>query len=235
MLGMGTGAIEINYRLDQPVTDLLVTPDFNIRLAGPATYHMAVGVNGKGDTCVKSLPGNTSRAILSELLGEDMYGVAANEAVVFPGGKLGGRTVLTEECGCPPAPPVMRAAAAASQNSNNSQARVPAVNSEVTAPLPPDRPGQTHVEIEAPFVFSAREAAAKPNTVARVEFSSLPNVFFLQEEAEPAVLPEKPPEVPAKAEKPQPAPGPVPVPKKEKEKKGFLDRMKGFFSSIFHR
>jgi hypothetical protein len=239
MLGMSTGAIEINYRLDQPVADFLVTPDFNIRLAGPATYHFAVGVNGKGDTCFKSLTGNTSRTIFTELLGEGIYEVAANEAAVFPGGKLGGRTALTEECGCPQAPPALRAAAPVKQSGNDSPAHVPAVNSDVTAPLPTDRPGQTHVEVDAPFVFSARAAGARPNTVARVQFSSLPNVFFLQDEAEPVVLPErlaeKPPEAPAKAEKQEPAPGPVPVPKKEKEKKGFMDRIKGFFGSIFHR
>ena len=76
MLGMGAGAIEVNYRLDQPIVDLLVTPDFNIRLTGPASYHFIVGVNGNGDTCFKSLPGNNSRAIFSELLGEDVHGVA---------------------------------------------------------------------------------------------------------------------------------------------------------------
>src|SRR5262245_22833254 len=45
MLGMGVGALEIDYRLSQGATDFLVTPDFNLRLAGPGTYHFAVGVN----------------------------------------------------------------------------------------------------------------------------------------------------------------------------------------------
>jgi hypothetical protein len=231
MLGMSTGAIEIAYRLNPQVTDLVVTPDFNIRLAGPAEYHFALGVNGKGDTCFKPLPGNTSGTVFSELVGADMYGVAANEGAVFLGGKLDGRTALTEECGCPATPSVMRAAA--SQKGNNSPARA---NTDVTAPLSPERPGQTHVEIEAPFVFSATtSAASRPSTVARVEFSSLPNMF-LQEEAEPFVRVEKPPEMPAVAQKQTPAPGPAPgAEPKNESKKGFFARLKGFFGSIFHR
>jgi len=81
--------------------------------------------------------------------------------------------------------------------------------------------------VDTPFVFSAR-GAYPPYSVARVQFSTLPNVFLLQEKVKPSVPLETPPEVSAKNEE-------TPAPKKEKkEKKGFMGKVKGFFSGIFH-
>ena len=73
-------------------------------------------------------------------------------------------------------------------------------STEPTTPLPPDRPGQVHVQVDAPFVFSARGSAGRPYSVAKLQFSSLPNVYFVQEKVDPVVLTEKPPEVSLKAE-----------------------------------
>src|SRR5260370_2446359 len=165
MVGMNTGAIEIDYRLSQSVTDLLLTPDFNIRLVGPAAYHFALGTNAKGDTCIKPLAGNGAGILFSELMGTDTYGVAAGEGAIFMGGKLASRGPLAGECGCP-------------------GVTLP-IQTDVTAPLPPERPGSTHLEVSTPFVFSAAAAGdARPNVVAPIQFSTLPNAFFLQEEGE---------------------------------------------------
>jgi hypothetical protein len=239
MLGMGAGALEIDYELSQQATDILVTPDFNLRLAGPGVYHFFLGVNSKGDTCFKPLPGNTSGVVFSELMGADSYGAAADESDVFSGGKLSARSPLTATCGCAAPPvPVMRAGAQPDLPgpvpANRSVApSLPAV-ADVTAPLPPEKSGQNPVQVETPFVFSAK--GARPNNVVPVEFSQLPNVFFAQEPVDPIVLPEMPASVSSKEAKPEP--------KKEKkeenketkeEKKGFLARLKGFFGSIFHR
>jgi hypothetical protein len=242
MLGMGAGAVEINYQLGPSVTDLLVTPDFNLRLAGPGVYRFALGVNSKGDTCFKPLPGNTSGVVFSELMGADSYGAAADESAVFSGGKLGARGELKVACGCaaPPAP-VMRAGEQPELRETpganlKSVSTLPAI-AEVTAPLPAEKPGQTQVQVETPFVFSG--AGSRPNTVARVQFSSLPNVFFAQETVDPVVLTEKPAEVSVKETKPAAPAEAVAETKKDaeakKEKKGFLARLKGFFGSMFHR
>jgi hypothetical protein len=236
MLGIGAGAIEIDYRLDKASADLLVTPDFNVRLVGPGVYHWAVGVTSKGDTCFKPLPGNTSGIVVSELLGSDSYGLIADERADFPGGKLANHSSLDGECGCPP-PPAMVAAADPADTKPTTPPLV--ATNDVTAPLPPQRPGETHVEVETPFVFSARAAGGtRPNTVAKLRFSSLPNVVFLQEQVEPDVLIEPPAEVSAKDAKPTPAPAADPNGQKDeakKEKKGLMGRVKGFFGSIFHR
>jgi hypothetical protein len=241
MLGVGAGAIEIDYRVAQAGSDLLVTPDFNVRLVGPYTYHFALGVNSRGDTCFKPLAGNTAGVLLSELLGTDSFGTASNEAMVFAGGKLAGRASLSEECGCPvaPAAPVLKAegqAAFVREHKKEDEVPAPAlpVSRDVTAPLPPAKPGDARVVVDTPFVFSGQEAAAtRPNSVARLQFSSLPNVFFLQEDPQPVVLVEKPAEVSAKESKKEPVPQKKEEPKKES--KGFMARIKGFFGSLFHR
>ncbi len=228
MLSMSAGVFEINYHVDQSATDLLVTPDFNLRLAGPGSYHFALGVNARGDTCFKPLPGNSAGIVFSELLGSDMYGVAADEAAFFPEGKLAGRTALNHSCGCPAPVPAMQTTAqpVAPPPSDDGRAAQHVLVADDFTPSPPaEQPGQTHVEVETPFVFSAQTAA-----VARLEFSSLPNVFFVQEEADPVVLSVKPPEPPAREVKPDPPA----APKNDKnEKKGFMARIKGFFGSIF--
>jgi len=59
LVSMNTGAMEVDYRLDQGATDLVLTPDFNIRLVGPAAYHFALGTNSKGDTASNRFPAIT--------------------------------------------------------------------------------------------------------------------------------------------------------------------------------
>jgi hypothetical protein len=230
MFAMSTGALEVNYHVEAPAADLLVTPDFNIRLAGTGTYHFALGVNGHGDTCFKPLPGNTAGIVFSELLGSEMYGVAADEAAFFPDGKLAGRATLNHSCGCPATAPAtntaQQPAAPSHLDDGHVAEHVLVAKHEITPSESPHQPGQNPVEVDTPFVFSAR-AATLPGPVANLEFSALPNVFFAQDEPDPVVLSVKPPE-PAKEAKAEPAPAP------NKEKKGFGARVKAFFGSIFH-
>jgi hypothetical protein len=243
MLATGVGALEVNYQLTQDSVDVLITPDFNVTLVGPGTFHFSLELNKKGDTCVKPLAGNTSEIAFTELLGSGTYKVKADEAVFFPGGKLQQTSSFTGDCGCPPTAPVMRAEAAPSptptpaqpQNPASAAEHVAVASSAPASATPPDHPGDVHVEVDAPFVFSARPAGP---SVARLQVSSLPNVFFMQEQVDPVVLTEKQPEVSAQAaaEPPKPA---AETPRKEKkekaEKKGFMGRVKGFFGSLFHR
>jgi hypothetical protein len=239
MLATGAGTLEIDYQLAQGKADVVITPDFNIALAGPGTFHFALGINKKGDTCVKPLPGNTSEVTFSELLGSGVFKTQPNQAMVFKGGKVDGRAELTTDCGCPPAPPVLLAdaqpgqvhAPSKDQTTPKPAERVAVATNEPTSPLPPDKPGQVHIEIDAPFVFSARPGRGSSNAVARIHFSSLPNVYFVQQKVEPVVLIEKRPEVSVKSV----AQAPLPAEKPRKEKKSFFGRIKGFFGSLFHR
>jgi hypothetical protein len=236
MMAMNTSAVEINYPINN-LADTLVTPDFKVMLAGPGIFHFALGVNNRGDTCIKSLRGNSSNLIVQEMLGSGIYQVKADESVLFSGGKLDGRAALETECGCPAPPPVLQAEnepekppkpvtkAAASEPEKSS----------VTAPLPQEQPGEAHVQVDAPLIFSGSvepEAPEVPpaSTVARVRFSTMPNVFLLQEKAEPPVLPQN-------KEKEEVSPNPPVTAKQDKprEKKGFFGKIKGLFSSLFKK
>jgi hypothetical protein len=243
MFTMGSGAVEVDYRLAAQESDMLLTPDFSVQLTGPGIYHFALGVDKTGNTCFKSLPGNSSQAVLAELLGTRTYRTRPGEALAFSGGKLMPAVHLSGNCGCPAAPPVIAAAGPAPDALKSAQAGSPPLasgpamaavsGSEPTAALPPDQPGQVHVEVDAPFVFSARGTGSpKPYSVARINFSTLPNVLFLQDKANPVVLLEKPPEVSsAKKDEPQAA---VRPPGQKRESKGFFGKLKGFFGSVFH-
>jgi hypothetical protein len=235
MLATGAGSLEIEYQLKQQAADVVITPDFNVALVGPGTFHFALGINKKGDTCVKPLAGNESEITFSELLGTGIYKAAPDQMMVFRGGKLDGKTTLTGDCGCPPAAPVMRAEAQPSPTPASETPKpaeqVAVTSNETTSPLPPDKPGQVHVQVDTPFVFSARPTSGRPYAVAKVQFSSLPNVYFVQERVDPVVLVEKQPEVSLKAQ----VDASKPEEKPKKEKRGFMGRVKGFFGSLFHR
>lgn len=235
MLATGAGALEIDYQLSQQAADVLITPDFNVTLVGPGTFHFALGVNKKGDTCVKPLSGNASEVTFSELLGTGIYKAGPDQTVMFRGGKLNAKAGLTSECGCPPTAPVIRAEAQPGPPPRDEAPkpadRVAVASDDATSPLPPDKPGQVHVQVDTPFIFSARPAAGRPYSVAKVRFSSLPNVYFVQEKVDPVVLIEKQPEVSLRAS----AETPKPEEKPKKVKKGFMGRVKGFLGSLFHR
>jgi hypothetical protein len=240
MFAMGTGTLEVDYSVAQRGADFVITPDLSLQLSGPGSYHFALGVNKKGDTCVKALPDNHGVILITELLGSTVYKTNIAESTMFRSGKLDSNTALTEECGCPIAQPSLQAAAPkpvnpAAQSQDQPGERVMLANSspDATAPLPADRPGQVHVEVDTPFVFRASADGVKPYSVAKLNLASLPNVYFLQEKVDPVVLPlEKPAQVSVKPEEPTLAR--VEQPQK-KEKKGFFGRVGGFFSGLFRR
>ena len=241
MFGMGTGILEFEYTLKDNAADTLVTPDFNIQLPGPGTYHFALGVDKQGDTCVRPLEGNKSGLVFSELLGTSVYKTGPTLEVLFAGGKLNAKP-LTESCGCSktptvtPAPPVAQATPEPTpppaENSSQSE-RVLVANNDPTTSVPTDRPGQVHVEVDTPFVFNAKNV--RPVPIAKMKVATLPNIFFVQEKVDPIVLTETREPVSAKQDATQTAQAQPPKKEKDKEKKGFMGKVKGFFGAIFHR
>lgn len=246
MLGMSTGALEAHYALDASA-DSILTPDFRILFAGPGHFHFAISSDAHGNTCVRALTGNTSSAIVSELMGDRIYQVKPTEQAVFRSGQIDRvDSNVPLECGCPPPSKVMRAEAVApvisdaqlpakahlggseSQPAGTSPGKSvigqpPAPtqlsNGPEVAPPPPSQPNEVHVQVDAPFAFNAKNKPA-----ANVPPAPIETAMNLPAESSPERQVHLDPVIQSPASEPKPKP----------EHRGFFGRVKGFFSSIFH-
>jgi hypothetical protein len=150
------------------------------------------------------------------------------------------------ECGCPPPRPVLMAGNAppkivsgpdlpktsigpdsnsgpSTTNPESPTARtVRLTNGPETAPLPASQPNQVHVQVDAPFVFSAKDRAAKASK-ASAPSPETPLDLPVDESTERQVHLE-----------PVIQPAPSPDPQNKTEHQGFFNRVGKFFSSIFH-
>jgi len=248
MFGMSTGAIETHYTLSASA-DAVLTPDFRIMFAGPGEFHYAVSADSHGNTCVRTLKGNTSSVIVSELMGDRIYQVKPSEQVVFRSGQIDKTDAdVPLECGCPPPPPVMRAStppiervpdaqlpskmsvgagsAGAAISSGGQAGTSPAAtlsNGPETAPLPASQPNDIHAQVDAPLVFSRKDRAAKSAPPAPVEAARDLPVEEAEEASERQVHVD-----PVIQSPPPPA-----ETQSKPEHTGFFRRVGKMFSSIF--
>lgn len=140
MFSLSTGSIETDYPVNA-VADTVLTPDFRMQMIGPGVFHLAIAADSSGNTCVHPLASNTASVIVTELMGTGTYQVKPGEQIVFPLGKMAGaQNVSMPGCGCP-APPVVERAKAVPE---------PKREQETVAHTAPT---DTHVQLEAPFVF----------------------------------------------------------------------------------
>ena len=246
MLGMSTGAIETHYNSGQ-AADAILTPDFRILLAGPGDFQYAVSVDSRGNTCVRTLPGNTAPAIVSELMGDGSYQVKPSEQVMFHAGKLTNPgTEVPASCGCP-APPIPEMRAANPTAPQVDESKMPA-NMRLARPEDEGKP------IEVPAANAGTQSAtATPSSPVTMSVSSetapLPPTasndvhvkveapFVFRGDAAPATTPapvEQAKQLPVadtqRPEPPAPTVTPAPPPSPKKEHHGFFGRIKGWFS-----
>ena len=238
MFGISTGGLETHYSLGA-TADSVLTPDFRIMLAGPGEFDFAISADSHGNTCVRALRGNTSSAIVSELMGSRIYQVRPADQVVFHSGQIDKvDTDVPLECGCPPPPPpVLRTSAppvqpvpdanrpakvsigagSAGGSAENTAAAEVQPTSGPTEPLPPTQANEIHVQVDAPLVFSAKDRAARMAPVPKPTPADVPVEQSAERQVHlDAVIQPPPPETQAK-------PG----------HRGFLHRVKGFFAAIF--
>jgi hypothetical protein len=245
MLGMSTGAMETHYALAASA-DTVLTPDFRIMFAGPGEFHYAISSDSHGTTCVRALPGNTSSAIVSELMGDRIYQVKPTEQAVFHSGRIDKIDAeVPLECGCPPPVPVMRTdatqapvpdsalpvnatlahgggspetAAKAENVAPDKGVRQTLSSGPETQPVPASQPDDVHIQVDAPFVFHARKHPAAPPAPVD-EVATLP----VMESSER----------PVRLETQVQPPPPAPVAPAKAEHHPLLRRIGRFFAAIF--
>jgi AMIN domain-containing protein len=237
LLGLSQGAMETHYVLQDSV-DSVLTPDFRVVLPGPGQFNLAIGADSKGNTCVASLPGSTSSAVVAELLGNGTYEIKPDQQVLFRQGHLNSVENPAFFCGCPaPREPVMTASVNPAEvapepkpgekmrlakeddpSGVSPAASLSPVPANGDAPQPKGQPGTT--EIDTGLVFSGRErakaraATPTPPSPPLAEVAELPFIAKQQRDPLPPTVVIAPPD-------------PKPV------KKGFLGKMRGFFGAIF--
>jgi hypothetical protein len=170
-------------------------------------------------------------------MGNRIYQVKPSEQAVFRLGQIGKVDAdVPLECGCPPPVPVLRTSNPAVQTVLDSElpskVRVGAsetaadsangteesrlTNGPETAPLPAAQPNDVHVQVDAPFVFNAKNRAAVPLPAPVEAMRELPVDDSPERQVHLDAIVQSPPPEKAKA-----------------EHRGFFGRVKGFFSAIF--
>lgn len=234
MLGMSTGALEAHYTLDAS-TDSVLTPDFRILFTGPGEFHYAVSADSHGNTCVRTLMGNTSAVTVSELMGDRVYRVKPTEQAVFRAGQIDKvDSDVPLECGCPPPVPVLRTEAPATMPEQAAPGKVRLANSaseaeksetsaagsgssrSETAFLPPSQANGVRIQVDAPFVFSAKDRAAVAKAAPLQQAAALPVQDTSARQVHLDAVVQPPPATQSQA-----------------EHKGFLRRLGGLFASMF--
>ncbi|MBV9341950.1 MAG: AMIN domain-containing protein [Acidobacteria bacterium] len=234
MLGMSQGSIETHYVLTGSV-DSVVTPDFRIVLPGPGAFNVAVRADNRGNTCVGSLRGSTSSAVVAELLGSGTYEIKPEQQIVFRQGRLDATEIPVMSCGCPaPEQPVLAASARSPVSDDPAEGRLQLQNSgqstgsgdspglsaaspEGQKTAPNDKqPAQAEAQLEAPLVFIGRERTASHATILAAPVPEVTGLPIAARRSEP---------LPAMLVLP-----PRPDPPGTRE--NFFRKVKGFFGSL---
>jgi hypothetical protein len=211
LMAMDHGALEMSFAASLAAgrnSDILLTPDFRILIAGPGAAEVKVRLGRQGDTCVDNalipsdgssspgatLGGNAPYVLVSSVFDGGAYRVQPGQRVIFQHGSL--REVVDQEkepCGCPPT---------VAPQSNE----FPLAQSEGLAPLP------------KPVSSALPQSSAQPQAIEPLVYKSADHAPQPAAEATPAAS--------AAVDSPTAKPAP-------KKKSGFFGGIGRFFRRIF--
>lgn len=101
LVALNSGALETDYTIPGGA-DAVMTPEFQMQLAGPGTFHYAFGSNGN-ELCARGLAGSNASVIAEETLGAGRYQVRPADNIVFRGSLSNPDSSPQNVCGCPEA------------------------------------------------------------------------------------------------------------------------------------
>ncbi len=173
LYSMNKGEIEFHFDLSSE-GDALQTPDFRIQFIGPGHFDLAMCANERGELRLRGKNSNAA-VIVSEMLGDGVYQAPAGSSLDFHGGSV--RDVTPGDgflCGCAEPPPL------------KPEPQVEVAKKEPPPPPSPvELPPETHVQIDAPFVYHGDE----PNDDAVYTLAKLGTDNTLAVKLAPTVLP----------------------------------------------
>jgi hypothetical protein len=101
LVALNSGALETDYMIPGGA-DSIMTPEFQMQLAGPGTFHYAFGTNGN-ELCARGLAGSNASVIAGETLGAGTYQLRPADNIVFRGSLSNPDASPQAVCGCPEA------------------------------------------------------------------------------------------------------------------------------------
>ncbi len=228
LFSLNSGDVEFHFDV-RSNGDALQTPDFRVQFIGPAHFDLAMCSDKHGNL---SLRGNNNRAaiIVSEMMGDGVYQVSAGDSIDFRNGTVANPEPSTAACGCPEpsieAPPVVLAQELPPPPTPVAPpppAPSTEEHSSAPTPAPVSRPVETHVQLDAPFIFRGvdpvpemeEDILARMQTVSVMDLNSR-----LQPTVTVAANPPAPPPPTTQATQPQ-------------KKRGFFRKLGSFFGKIF--
>ena len=215
-IALNGGAIEASFAIVRD-SDVLLTPNFRIMIAGPGSSEVKVRLGQGGDTCVDNTgdPGDGSSSlgwksganapyvVVTSVFDSGLYRVQPGQRVMFEHGDL--HTVVDDEkepCGCPPA--------------GEKPNEFPLAKSEGLAP-PSSLPPTTAV---------TNQPAGGASAATTLVYNAPGN-----KATQPAPIPQVPSAAPATT---QAAPAnQTAQPQTSQKKPGFFTRLGRFFKKIF--
>ncbi len=240
-LAINNGGLETHLALKNSA-DEVVTPDFRILLRGPGEFHYAIRADTRGNTCVRTLPGNTASAIIYELMGDGKYEAQVRDQVIFRDGKLSveptvsrSQSVLPVECGCPPPSrltlPSAKPEPQIAVGNSSFERAAPVEGRPDSGPtlaensVGPGAPTQPEAGMEVPELPDSLRQQPHVNVEASLAFSPNPAEIAARH------LPASSRQLPSTFTAPLP-PSPLPG-RAPEEHKTVFGKIKNFFSRVF--